>query len=316
LARNRRIKSGEEAGNFRAQIRRWYKTDPAGWFYTPARLGELAVLLEGGFDKLALLAAHALLSAQGVGTGFFDPGSLIALAGTAARASLLEPWLRAVILGLDGDDAGWERMICLREELQRGGSLRVYLFPPPPDALGKDWSARWRRGGLAGVAPLFEAYDYVACRTRSTAPAAPCLLLVEELSDALAALAAARELGFPLHPDSVIVLAGADWSDPARQLAACRAVVFSVGAGPRGADAGEGAMAGRVSRIRRAQHERLLRLRAELPSAGIRVYDCPAPTDARGSAWAARLSEAGPAGLRTLLDAYAYALSECAPALG
>jgi hypothetical protein len=314
LAHNRRVKSGEEAGRYRAQIRRWYKTDPAGWFYVPSRLSKIAVLVEGGFDKLALLAAHERHLAEGVGAGF-DPGSLIALAGTAARASLLEPGLQAVILGLDGDEAGWERMICLREDLRHEGGRQVYLFPPPRDDLGKDWSARWRRGGPAGVAPLFEAYDYVAERTSAPAQVSPCLILVEELPDALAVLAAARALGTPLHPSTVVVLAGEGPPGPGGPFAAAQAVVFAVGTGPREA-VGEGAMAGRVFKIRRAQHEYAALLRAELPRGGIRVYDCPAPTNDRGSAWAGRLSESGPAGLRDLLSAYAYALSECVPALG
>jgi hypothetical protein len=305
LAYNRSIKSGEVAGRYRHQIRRWYKTEPAGWFYVPSRLGEIAVLVEGGFDKLALLAAHELCAAAGVGTTF-SPGSLIALAGTAARASLLEPGLRTVILGLDGDNAGWERMICLREDLLhacRHPGQRVYLFPPPQDAFGKDWSARWRRGGLAGVAPLFAAYDYAQSWTCEPLPEESCLILVEEISDALAVIEAARTLGRPLPPGRVLVLGGADWTDPLAQLAAAHSVVFSVG-DTCPSDAGEGATAGRVCKIRKDQRERLVCLHDDLLRAGIRVRDCPAPSDGRGSAWAARLAEAGPAALRLLLDTY------------
>ena len=58
--------------------RRWIKTNPAGWFGfdAPACLDEQVVLVEGGFDRLILLAAG------------FPANAVIALVGTAATACL------------------------------------------------------------------------------------------------------------------------------------------------------------------------------------------------------------------------------------
>ena len=54
--------------------RRWIKTNPAGWFGfdAPACLDEQVVLVEGGFDRLVLLAAG------------LPANAVIALVGTAA----------------------------------------------------------------------------------------------------------------------------------------------------------------------------------------------------------------------------------------
>jgi DNA primase len=79
--------------------RRWIKTNPAGWFgfETPARLAEWVVLVEGGFDRLALLAAG------------LPANAVIALVGTAARPAWLArcaPQVKRVVLALDADDGG------------------------------------------------------------------------------------------------------------------------------------------------------------------------------------------------------------------
>ena len=60
--------------------RRWIKTNPAGWFGfdAPACLAEQVVLVEGGFDRLVLLAAG------------FPANAVIALVGTAARTFLAD----------------------------------------------------------------------------------------------------------------------------------------------------------------------------------------------------------------------------------
>jgi hypothetical protein len=59
--------------------RRWIKSNPAGWFgfEKPACLAEWVVLVEGGFDRLALLAAG------------LPANAVIALVGTAARPTWL-----------------------------------------------------------------------------------------------------------------------------------------------------------------------------------------------------------------------------------
>ena len=79
--------------------RRWIKTNPAGWFGfdAPACLAEQVVLVEGGFDRLVLLAAG------------FPANAVIALVGTAARPFWLArfaPQVKRVVLALDADDGG------------------------------------------------------------------------------------------------------------------------------------------------------------------------------------------------------------------
>jgi Toprim-like len=129
--------------------RRWIKTNPAGWFGfdAPACLAERVVLVEGGFDRLVLIAAG------------FPINAVIALAGTAARPSWLTrfaPQVKCVVLALDADNGGAIAMERLAEEFQHAG-LKVSLCPPPQDQWGKDWSERWRRLGPQSIWPLYEA---------------------------------------------------------------------------------------------------------------------------------------------------------------
>src|SRR6266699_2630253 len=119
--------------------KRWVKTNPAGWFGfdTPGRLADWIVLVEGGFDCLALLAAG------------FPATTVIALVGTAARPAWLArsaPQVKDVALALDADLGGKTAMERLADEFRQAG-LSVTLCPPPHDQWGKDWSERWRRLG-------------------------------------------------------------------------------------------------------------------------------------------------------------------------
>ncbi len=130
--------------------RRWIKTNPAGWFGfdVPACLNEWVVLVEGGFDRLALLAAG------------FPANAVIALVGTAARTSLLAqfaPQVKRVVLALDADEGGAVAMERLAEEFRRAGFI-VTLCPPPHDQWGKDWCERWRRLGPQSMWQLYEAF--------------------------------------------------------------------------------------------------------------------------------------------------------------
>jgi hypothetical protein len=129
--------------------RRWIKTNPAGWFGfdTPARLDERVVLVEGGFDRLALLAAG------------LPANAVIALVGTAARpAWLVRPatQVKRVVLALDADDGGAVAMERLAGEFRHAGFI-VTLCPPSHDRWGKDWCERWRRLGPQSIWPLYEA---------------------------------------------------------------------------------------------------------------------------------------------------------------
>jgi len=129
--------------------KRWIKTNPAGWFGIDAlqhSQGPL-ILVEGGFDRLALLSAG------------IPAESVIALAGTAARLSWLlwlAPGVKDVVLVLDADHGGEEAMARLAGELRQAGFL-ASLCPPPHDRWGKDWSERWRRLGPQSLWPLYEA---------------------------------------------------------------------------------------------------------------------------------------------------------------
>jgi len=135
--------------------RRWIKTNPAGWFGfdAPGCLAEQVVLVEGGFDGLALLAAG------------LPANAVIALVGTAARTFWLAqfaPQVKRVVLALDADDGGAVAMERLAAEFRQAGFI-VTLCPPPHDEWGKDWGERWRRLGPQSIWPLYDA-----CTQQST----------------------------------------------------------------------------------------------------------------------------------------------------
>ena len=128
--------------------RRWIKTNPAGWFGfdAPACLDEQVVLVEGGFDRLTLLAAG------------FPANAVIALVGTAARPAWLARYatqVNSVVLALDADEGGEVAMERLAGAFRRAG-FAVTCCPPPHDQWGKDWSERWRRLGPQSIWPLYE----------------------------------------------------------------------------------------------------------------------------------------------------------------
>ena len=129
--------------------RRWIKTNPAGWFgfAEPACLADTLILVEGGFDRLALLAA-----------GFPAP-SVMALVGTAAQPAWLvyhAPQVQRVVLALDADESGTAAMERLTQAFARAGMAAI-CCSPPHDQYGKDWNERYRRLGPQSVWPLYEA---------------------------------------------------------------------------------------------------------------------------------------------------------------
>ena len=132
--------------------RRWIKTNPAGWFgfEAPASLSEQVVLVEGGFDRLVLLAAG------------MPANAVIALVGTAARPTWLvrsAPQVKSMVLALDADDGGAVAMERLAREFRQAGFI-VTQCPPPHDQWGKDLSERFRRLGSQSIWPLFDAYAH------------------------------------------------------------------------------------------------------------------------------------------------------------
>ena len=132
-------------------VRRWIKTNPAGWFSThPAQFAQTLVLVEGGFDRLALLAAGV------------PAHQVIALVGTAARPAWIAtcaPQVKRLILALDADSGGQDATERLAHAFREVG-LAVQLASPPQDEKGKDWSERYRCHGASGVWPLLDAISH------------------------------------------------------------------------------------------------------------------------------------------------------------
>ena len=129
------------------KIRRWRKTNPAGYFGVGSKsLSPCIAVVEGAFDRLALLAAG------------LDAPDVIALVGTALQAEVLPLQVQSVVLALDGDEPGQKAAQKLRGELQAAG-LVVRLCAVPQDGQGKDWSERWRVVPDGdGVYPVIEAW--------------------------------------------------------------------------------------------------------------------------------------------------------------
>ncbi len=122
--------------------RRWIKTNPAGWFgYDPDHLARSLILVEGAFDRLALLTAG------------LPPTAVLALAGTAIRLDWFPVQVNTVTLALDADAGGEQATARLIERLEQAG-IHAVVCPPPQDRWGKDWSERWRTMGPESVLPL------------------------------------------------------------------------------------------------------------------------------------------------------------------
>jgi hypothetical protein len=121
------------------------KTGNAGWFWQRAELSRAVILVEGAFEKLALLAAG------------FASSEVIAVGTTAANIDWLPGWVRAVLIAFNGDERGRQGSRRLAAELRFGGMF-VEECVPPDDELGSDCSARWRRGGEEGLRFVFDGW--------------------------------------------------------------------------------------------------------------------------------------------------------------
>ncbi len=126
-------------------LRRWLKTYPAGWFWTPlSRPISPLIVVEGPFDRLALLSAG------------FEAEEVMALLGTTLRASQIPAHVHSLLLALDADQGGREAAQRLMQQLQLN-QVRVEccLASPPQEFGGKDWSALWRQHGASGLEALY-----------------------------------------------------------------------------------------------------------------------------------------------------------------
>jgi hypothetical protein len=142
--------------------RRWIKTNPAGWFCMEfEELADCIILVEGSFDRLALLQAG------------FRAQDVVALGGTSAHIDwlpLYAPQVRGVVLALDADQGGHEAARKLAAQCHAVG-LAVHICEPISDRQGKDWNERWRKMGRRCLFPLFKAYRAVRGQARSARPA-------------------------------------------------------------------------------------------------------------------------------------------------
>lgn len=132
---------------------RWLKTRPAGWFCAPARQwGQAVVLVEGPFDRLALLSAG------------MAPAQVAALAGTSLAIDWLPEQVRVVLLALDADQGGKNATERLHTALEAAGKQVIACLPDAQDGYGTDWGERWRQVGWEGVACLCEQLTQVQDR--------------------------------------------------------------------------------------------------------------------------------------------------------
>ncbi len=125
------------------KLRRWLKTFPTGWFWTPSqRQISPLIIVEGPLDRLACLAAG------------FEAEEVLALVGTALRVEHLPAHVRSLLLALDSDTGGIDAASRLHHQLQLH-QVRVECCFPSPEHMGKDWSARWRQYGAGGLEALY-----------------------------------------------------------------------------------------------------------------------------------------------------------------
>ena len=139
---------------------RWLKTNPAGWFCAPpVEFEDRVILVEGPFDRLALLAAG------------FASHEVVALVGTTLQPDWFPEQVRHIVLALDGDDAGIASILRLVDLIADNDPEReLYLCPPPNDQRGKDWSERWSRYGVDGLAELLPTFDLIPYKRKGGRP--------------------------------------------------------------------------------------------------------------------------------------------------
>jgi hypothetical protein len=130
------------------KLPRLLKTGNAGWLWRPNELGRAVIMVEGKFEKLALVAAGCASK------------DVIAVGSNAANVDWLPSKVCAVLVAFNGDERGQEGAKRLTAELMFAG-IQVVNCMPPDDGQGTDCSARWRIAGKAGLRYLLEAWEHV-----------------------------------------------------------------------------------------------------------------------------------------------------------
>jgi len=136
-----------------------YLTTGGGWAWQEhagAQTG-VVILVEGVFDRLALLAAG--LPAQEV----------IAVGSDSGNPDWLPMAVKSVIAAFDADTAGPGRKATAQflTRLTLGG-VHVVTCLPPGDDLGKDASERWRHAGFDGIDYVVAAWSAEISRLAET----------------------------------------------------------------------------------------------------------------------------------------------------
>ena len=126
----------------RAEKREPWRKTGRGWFWDPSHLPpqDPVVLVDGPFDRLALLAA-----------GDFEPGEVVALAGMPFQSAWLAQ-VRAILFALNQPQHGKEVSERVKHQLAWNGGVRVEMCRP---TRGNNWSERWRREGDGGLELLY-----------------------------------------------------------------------------------------------------------------------------------------------------------------
>lgn len=128
----------------------WIKTGQPGWFWDPQHLphSEPIVVVEGPFDRLAVLAA-----------GGFESGEVVALVGTTFQPAWLSH-ASAVLFALNRPQSSKEAIELLQRQLAWNRSIRGDVCRVPTH--GSNWSERWRREGDDGLELLYVDYALLA----------------------------------------------------------------------------------------------------------------------------------------------------------
>jgi hypothetical protein len=137
-AHNKQVKA--QGGKEKEQIPRWYTTYTEGYFHGRALAeNEHVTVVEGPFDALACLAA-----------GIND---VVAAGRNGIDSNHIPVTVCYATIAFDADDKGQGGAADSEKTFRRKG-IKTDQRTSPDDGLGGDWSERYRRAGIDGLAPL------------------------------------------------------------------------------------------------------------------------------------------------------------------